>query len=131
MIVGSTQPQDQDLLIKYKPTANITNPFLLQIEYYITMSVPNVLILSIVNPDVTWWVGGWVGKTAPVLPISFEFGTNRYQIHEYHLHYSLLSHENYFHWLIQLAMSTKSSTTFLMANGYGAHLLTSCAARDH
>ena len=27
-------------------------------------------------------------------------------------------------------MSTKSNTTFLLANGYGAHLLTSCAARD-
>ena len=29
------------------------------------------------------------------------------------------------------SMSTKSNMTFLLASGYGAHLLTSCAARDH
>ena len=39
-----------------------------------TMFVSNVLIMSIVNPDV---VGGWVGgETALVLPISLKFRTN-------------------------------------------------------
>ena len=95
MIVGRTSTPRPRFINKIQTNCQYNKPFLLQIEYYITMSVSNVLILSIVNPDV---VGGWAVKTAPVLPISFEFGTNRYQIH---LHYSLLSHENYFHWLIQ------------------------------
>ena len=65
--LGALQPQDRDLLIKYKPTDNITNPFLLQIEYYITMSVSNVLILSTVNPDV---VGGWGKQLSCFLSLS-------------------------------------------------------------
>ena len=41
------------------------------------------------------------GETALALPFSLKYRTNEYLIHVHHLHHSLLSYENYFHWLIQ------------------------------
>ena len=45
-------PMTIDVLLKYQPTTNITNSSWFQIEYCITMSLSNILILSIVNPEV-------------------------------------------------------------------------------
>ena len=76
------------------------------------MSVSNVLILSIVNPDV---VGGKNSSRASYLFLLFALFVVVLR--------KLFPLVN--------SMSTKGNMTFLLASGYGAHLFTSCAARDH
>ena len=100
VIVGSTSTPRPRFISKIQTNCQYNKSLLItdRILYYnVRLQCFDQWFWSCALLTLTWWVG----KTALVLPISFEFGANRYQIHVYHLHYSLLSYENYFQWLIQ------------------------------